>query len=269
MSVLRSRWYHRPTLHSARPGHERKVGWLELFYDLIYVATIIQLGNMLAGSAAAPLGIGRAVAFVGLFVPIWLTWTAFTFYSNRFIVDDFLHRMMVFTQMFAIGGVAISVHKVFEGDTMVFSLNYGLARVMVTAMYYRSWKQVDGAAGMSKNYTLGFGVGAALWLFSALLPEPWVYLVWAVALLIDWFVPINRHGRSLVARHPPDYLHFTERYGLLTIIVLGEAFVKVLTLLSFEDPTVATALQSLAALTITCRRRRSPRTSGCTCTCRG
>ncbi len=29
------------------PGQEQAVGWLELFFDLVYVATIIALGNFL------------------------------------------------------------------------------------------------------------------------------------------------------------------------------------------------------------------------------
>ncbi len=43
-----NRLFHPPELHTAAHGHEKKVGWVELFYDLIYVATIIQLGNALS-----------------------------------------------------------------------------------------------------------------------------------------------------------------------------------------------------------------------------
>jgi low temperature requirement protein LtrA len=43
---MRNRWFHVPVLHTA--AHEKKVSWLELFYDLIFVAAFIQLGNGLA-----------------------------------------------------------------------------------------------------------------------------------------------------------------------------------------------------------------------------
>jgi low temperature requirement protein LtrA len=39
---------HRAKLHIPSHGHSRRVGWTELFYDLIYVATLIQLGNCLS-----------------------------------------------------------------------------------------------------------------------------------------------------------------------------------------------------------------------------
>ena len=34
-----------PRLHHVDHDQERRVSWLELFYDLVYVATLIQLGN--------------------------------------------------------------------------------------------------------------------------------------------------------------------------------------------------------------------------------
>ena len=38
---MRNRWFHAPTLHTPSHGSEKKVSWLELFYDLIFVAAII------------------------------------------------------------------------------------------------------------------------------------------------------------------------------------------------------------------------------------
>jgi low temperature requirement protein LtrA len=68
---MQNRWFHRPTLPSPLLGKERKVGWLELFYDLIYVATIIQLGNALSHH----ISVFGFLAFAGLMVPLWHTWT--------------------------------------------------------------------------------------------------------------------------------------------------------------------------------------------------
>ena len=101
---MRSRWFHKPLLHSPSLGLEKKVTWLELFYDLIFVAAFIQLGNGLSKN----ISLSGAGIFVGMFVVLWVAWTGFTFFENRFSVDDFLHRGMVLVQMGAIGGMAIS-----------------------------------------------------------------------------------------------------------------------------------------------------------------
>ena len=219
-----NRWYHAPTLHSPEPGKGRRVGWLELFYDLIYVATIVQLGVALERD----LSLTGVLGFVGLFVPIWWSWTGFTFYSNRFIVDDFMHRVAVFAQMFGIGAVAVCTPDVLRGETYRFALAYAWVRLVLVGLYGRTWLQLEEARELTGRYTIGFGVGALLWLVSAWVPSPWVYVVWVVALLVDFGATFSRRAQDLIGRYPPDILHMSERYGVLTLIVLGISFVRVL-----------------------------------------
>lgn len=245
---MHSRWYHAPTIHSPGHGQEKKVGWLELFYDLIYVATFIQLGNALSHH----LSVSGALAFAGLMLPLWLTWTAFTFYSNRFEVDDLTHRALTFLQMFGIGGMAVSVPLVLEGETAQFSLLYGAVRVIIVLLYARTWWQQPKGREMTGRYAIGYACGAGLWLLSGFLDAPWVYLCWALATVIDLGLPLSRPMRVLVGRYPPDVLHLSERYGLLTLIVLGESFVKVLTSLSAHGATIDHALTGFMGLVVVC-----------------
>ncbi|MBL4634161.1 MAG: low temperature requirement protein A [Kofleriaceae bacterium] len=225
---MRSRWFHVPSVHSPSQGNEKKVGWLELFYDLIYVATFIQLGNALSLN----LSISGALSFAGLMVPLWITWNAYTFYANRFDVDDLIHRLLVFVQMFAIGGMAVSVTQVFGGQTTQFAAFYAASRAVIVLFYLRTYWQQPDARDLTGAFSRSYGVGLALWLASCFLPTPWVYLCWALATFIDLVQPFGRAIRSMVDRYPPDILHMSERYGLLTLIVLGESFVKVLSSIS-------------------------------------
>jgi len=245
--MMHNRWFHRPHLHSPAPGNTRRVEWIELFYDLIYVAAIIQLGNGLSNHP----GLTGTLIFAGLFVPVWTAWTAFTFLSNRFIVDDFVHRLMVFGQMFAIGAMAVNVGGVFEGRPDGFALCYAVVRWFLVALYIRMWRQGDGGQKLARRNMIGFAIGAAMWSASVFVPAPWSYLLWALALLIDFAVPLNRRSRQLSMRHPPDVLHMAERYGLLTIIVLGESFVKVLSQGAQDGWSADFALMGALALLIT------------------
>ncbi len=245
---MHSRWYHPPTLHSPTHGQEKKVGWLELFYDLIYVATFIQLGNALSHH----LSVGGVLAFTGLMVLLWLTWTTFTDYSNRFDVDDLTHRALVFLQMFAIGGMAVSLPAVFEEETAQFSFLYAAVRVLVVLLYARTYLQQQKAREMTSRYAIGYAAGASLWLLSGFLDTPWVYMCWALAALIDFSLPLSRPIRALVGRFPPDVLHLSERYGLLTLIVLGESFVKVLTTLNVNGAGLTQGINGLLGLFIVC-----------------
>ncbi len=245
---MQSRWYHVPRIHSPGHGQEKKVGWLELFYDLIYVATFIQLGNALSYN----LSIQGTLAFAGLLVPLWLTWTAFTFYANRFDVDDLTHRALTFVQMFAIGGLAVLVKDVFRGETMRFALVYAAVRLVIVLLYARTYWQQTKARDMTGRFAVGFALGAALWGFSAFLDAPWVYVCWGLAVAIDLGLPLGRATRSLTGRYPPDAAHLSERYGLLTLIVLGESFVKVLTSVSEVGGTMEHAVTGAMGLCIVC-----------------
>ncbi len=247
---MRSRWFHIPSVHSPTQGHEKKVGWLELFYDLIYVATFIQLGNALSHN----LSIAGALTFAGLMVPLWITWNAYTFYANRFDVDDLIHRLLVFVQMFAIGGIAVSVTQVFGGETRQFAVFYAASRAVIVLFYLRTYLQQPEAKDLTGRFSWTYGVGFILWLVSCFLPAPWVYVCWALATSIDLALPLSRAIRSMVDRYPPDVLHMSERYGLLTLIVLGESFVKVLSSISEvrggpESSLLITCAMGLAIVT--------------------
>lgn len=204
-------------------GEERKIGWLELFYDLIYVATIIQLGDLLSADAS-PRGV---LLFVFLFVPVWWSWTGMMFYFNRFVADDGWHRVLVFAQMFAIAHLAISVTGAFGETSAAFALAYFAIRVVLVAFYLRAWTVVPDARPLIRRYAGGFSLAAAVWLASALVPPPYRFGLWAVGLGLEFYVTLSPRSRRLQHLLPADIPHFAERYGLFTIIVLGESFIKV------------------------------------------
>jgi inward rectifier potassium channel len=252
---MRSRWFHVPQLHTAL-HHEKKVTWLELFYDLIFVAAIIQLGDALSDGVTRDEGVLAAAKFAGHFVPLWIAWTGFTFYANRFTVDDFLHRGLAFAQMFAIGAMAIAAPAAMAADPQPrnFALAFSVAQAVIAIMYLRSLKQVPEAADYSRYWGGVFALGSVVWVVAAFLPSPWCYAVWGLGVSTILFSPLNRVSRALTERFPLDMEHLSERYGLLTIIVLGESFVKVLSYLSSHehgtDPTYL--LKGFFNLLITC-----------------
>jgi low temperature requirement protein LtrA len=71
----------------------------------------------------------------------------------------------------------------------------------------------------------GFGASAAIWALSVLVPVPWCFWLWGVALVIDFSTPLT--AGQLHVRFPPHLSHLPERFGLFTIIVIGEALASV------------------------------------------
>ncbi len=111
---------NRPRLHVGEAEANRRATWLELFYDLVYVATVIQIGDRLSDDVS----INGFLGVVALFIPVWWSWVGTTFYSNRFDSDDAVHRLLVFTKIFFVSLMAINVYDALGETAPQFALGY-------------------------------------------------------------------------------------------------------------------------------------------------
>lgn len=244
---MRSRWFHTPIFHLPVGNHEKRVTWLELFYDLVFVAAFIQLGNSLNHHFT----FGSIAGFVAIFSCLWVSWTGFSLYSNRYTVDDFLHRVMVFIQMLGVAVMAVSVSDVMHGNATVFSIAYGFVQLCIAALYYRSYRSQPVGRLYGKYWYRIFLTGAGVWMVSAAVPTPWNYLCWVTGVAILAIAPFFSSAQRIFRLYPTDRKHLSERYGLLTLIVLGESFVKVVS--SFSDaPTIGNITRTIVLILITC-----------------
>lgn len=257
---MRSRWFHPPELHTELHGHKR-VSWLELLYDLVFVAGLIQLGDALSDGVTQGRAGSAAVAFAGHMAAMWLAWTGFTFFQNRFDVDDFVHRIAVFVQMFAVGGMAVtaptSMAAVGVGPSSAsqpFAIATAAAHGLIALGYLRAYLQVPDARRYARHWGAVFATATGLWLASILVPTPYRYALWTVAVLGVLATPVSPSSRSLTEAYPLDLDHLSRRYAFLTIIVLGESFVSVLTALSRGSTSVdvGQVARAVVNLTITC-----------------
>jgi len=248
VAAVRSRLFHRPRLHSVAHEPDRgskEVTWLELFFDLTFVAAFIEVGSGLAADPTGP----RVGTFVAVFLPLWVSWTGFTFFENRFALDDFVHRLLVFAQMFTIGAMALTAGDAMDGQTSAFSLAAAASQICVVLMYLRALLQVPAARGYSLFWGGVFLVVALLWGLAAFTPTLWTYVLWVGAGLVTLVAPFSGQSRRLAAAWPIDLEHLSRRYGLLTIIVMGESFLVVLGRIAGEG--MGAYLDACVALTIT------------------
>lgn len=203
---------------------DRTIGWLELFYDLVYVATLIQIGNFLSDNLSL-LGFGQ---FLVMMFVVWWAWGGETLYQNRFAVDDIWHRILVFIQIFGVAAMGLSVSEAFGDLYVQFTLGYVLVRAIMVLMYARVYTAHPESRSISVSYMLGFGSGIAIWLAAIFLPAEYHWVAWLVAIAFEAIFFTRPSMLRELARWGPDAHHMAERFGIFTIIVLGEAFVKVL-----------------------------------------
>ncbi len=200
----------------------RRVTWLELFFDLVFVAAVAQVGTHLRDDYTL-IGVLR---FCLLFVLIWWAWLGHTTYSTRFDTDDVVQRGLTALQMFLAIVMAINATGALDSrDSAGFAAAYSVMRLVLVAQYLRVCR-VAAARALASRLALGCATAAVLWLISAVVPPPARFWMWGLALAIDTVTPVLTTGH--LVRVPHDAAHLPERYGLFTIILLGESVVAVM-----------------------------------------
>ena len=199
----------------------RRATWLELFFDLVFVAAVGQLANALAAEPTTE----RFFEFLGMFAPVWWAWMGFTFYANRFDTDDVPYRLLMLCAMFGVAVLATTIPSVFRGATEGFPLAYVAVRVVLLSLYARASRHVPEARALASSFLGAFGFAVLIWAASIAVAAPWAYVLWGIALTIELVAPIP--AWRLLRDAPVDSMHLPERFGLLTLIVLGESVLAV------------------------------------------
>jgi len=200
----------------------RRVTWVELFFDLVFVAAVAQVGTPLAEDYTLA-GLGR---YAFLLAVIWWAWNGYAMYATRFDGDDRLQRSLTLVQMVAVIFMAANAEAALDSVSSAgFAAAYSLMRLVLVLQYVRALA-VPEARQLGGESAIGIGLAAALWLVSSLTPAPERYVIWAIALVIDigTAVVTSRHTRAL----PPHAEHLPERFGLFTLILLGESIIAIM-----------------------------------------
>ena len=216
------RWLRPPRLRTLAAGEgERHASWLELFFDLVLVVAIAQLAHLFVHH---PDWHGAALAG-GLFLAVFLAWQGFSFYADRFDTDDLPFRIATFAQMLALLALAVQIRDVAEGSYAGFAIAFAILRAILVALYARAYRDVPQARPLIRRYGSVYAFSVVLWLVSVVLPAPWSFGLWAVAIVLDLSMPpLNTRLHRAI---PVDPAHVPERFGLFTLIVLGELVVTV------------------------------------------
>ena len=234
-----------PTLRSTDDQRiERHADWLELLFDLIFVAAISQVATNLSGNYSAI----TFLESIPLFFAIWWGWSGHTFYLDRFGTDDILNRVMTMAQMVVVAYLAINVKNALTTTRSGFAISYAVLRFILVAEYIRVGRLIPEARPLTHRYSIGFGIAALIWLSSAFVPAPWRFILWGFALLMDFLTPFT--AGDIHTNFPVHPTHLPERFGLFTIIVIGKAIVSIVFAISNVGLGLYTGLIGLMGLVI-------------------
>jgi low temperature requirement protein LtrA len=221
---------------------------LELLYDLCFVVAVSRAASLLH-HAIAHGDAGRAVvSYVLVFFSIWWAWMNFTWFASAYDNDDVVYRLLVFVQMAGVLVLAAGVPRAFaHRDFDIVFVGYIVMRIGLVTLWLRAAHHDAIGRRTDRRYAAGISLALVGWGVAGIIGWPvWAFVVMGVVELI---VPAWAERTSTTSWHPE---HIAERYGLFTIIVLGEtilsssiAFQAVVDERSGDVPTVLTAVGAL------------------------
>ncbi|MFF8913945.1 low temperature requirement protein A [Streptomyces sp. NPDC015032] len=197
---------------------------LELFFDLCFVVAVAQAGQRLLHAVAEGHAATGIASYAAVFFAIWWAWANFSWFASAYDTDDPLYRVVTLVQITGVLILAAGVPRAFDaGDWTVGVAGYVVMRLALTSQWLRAAYCTQGAERrVALRYAVGIVVVQFGWIGMLLLTDNTGgtrAAVFVVLVLAELSVPAVAERDRQTSWHPH---HIGERYGLFTIIVLGE-----------------------------------------------
>ncbi len=209
-----------------RDGHHARVGFVELFFDLVFVFAITQISHALL-THLTWLGALQAAIMLGA---VWWAWIDTSWITNWLDPERPLVRVMLFGLMGAGLVLSTSLPDAFGGKGLVFAAAF--VTLQLGRGLFTLWA-VRGDAIQKANFqriVIWAAVGGAVWVAGGLAEGETRLLLWLLALALEFLGPLTAFwcpglGRSRASEWNVEGAHLAERVGLFVIICLGESII--------------------------------------------
>jgi low temperature requirement protein LtrA len=222
-------WWQPPRRAGDRIEH-RQVSFLELFYDLVYVALIAELSH----SLSSHIGWGALGGFAFLFVIVWWAWLNGSLYHDIHGNNDIRTRVFTFLQMITVVAMAVFAHDALGESSVGFAISCAAFQLILSWLWWRTGVYDAAHRPLARPYVVAYLLSMLLFTGSIFVAEPVRFYLWGVALLLSLMAPLFMRLRNKspeiqaqidLSINISDSL--VERFGLFTIIVLGEVIIGI------------------------------------------
>jgi low temperature requirement protein LtrA len=221
MTEQRRPWRLRMVARDTTEEHRASTP-LEAFFDLCFVVAVAQAGVQLHHGLGGE-HVGLAVlGYVMVFFAIWWAWVNFTWFASAYDTDDVPYRLFTLLQIAGALVLAAGVPAGFEHfDFTVMTIGYVIMRVAMVAQWLRAARDFPPGRPAALRYAVGVAVVQLGWVVRLFLPALAGEIGFGVLAVAEMMVPMWAEYRGRPTSWHPE--HINERYGLFTLIVLGES----------------------------------------------
>jgi len=195
---------------------ERKVSWLELYFDLFFVVVIYYLVHELSYDVSIKNLFEYTVMFLST---LWL-WISYTYYKETFQNHGLEIRIFTFFYMIPIASLAVFSNEMIQSHLNYFILSYFIARLMLTVAWAH-WSYINHEFRWAwKKLFKGIILSLIFLILAYFDVWWWALYLFIVALIIDYVNPIfSIHKQSELNI---NLSRLPERFWLFMIIVIWE-----------------------------------------------
>ena len=213
-------WY-RPMVGRSADEEHRTATPLELFFDLCFVVAVALAANRLH-HAITDDHIGHGVfSYLSVFFAIWWAWMNFTWFASAYDTDDGVYRLTTLVQIAGVLVLAAGVPRAFDDqDFTVITVGYVVMRLAMVVHWLRAAHADPARRRGALRFAAGIATVQAGWVARLALPHGAAVPSFLVLVAAELAVPLWAERAASTPWHPR---HIAERYGLFTLIVLGES----------------------------------------------
>ncbi|CAM5770383.1 membrane protein [Labrys miyagiensis] len=207
-----------------RDGHEARVSYAELFFDLVYVFAVTQLSHSLLHH----LTLGGAVETLILWFAVWLVWQYTCWFTNWFDPEKTPIRICLFVLM-AIGLVmAAAIPEAFKERGLIFACCVAAMQVGRSAF---GLFQLGANSPLTRNtqrLLIWSAIAGCFWIAGGLAEGHTRIILWVIAVGCEYFAPMFGLWLPVLGRSDSgsewtiEGGHLVERCALFVIVALGE-----------------------------------------------
>lgn len=225
-----------------------RVTTFELFFDLVFVFAFTQVTGFMAHEHSFH-GVLQGMIILGL---LWWSWVSFSWLANQTHVDEGLMRFGLSAVMVAVFIAALAIPEAFADfaggldGPLVLAVSYVVIRILHVALYAHAAGDDQPLRRQLAKMTAAMVLGSILIITGAVVNGPAQIWFWVAGLLVDCGLTFLTSRRGDWRVH--SAAHWTERFGLIIILALGESIVAIGVGASQEPVSVPILLGAAAGI---------------------
>ena len=217
-------WWGPPRKFSTQ-FEERKISWLELFYDLVYVIAISRITQYLS----LHLSLSGLLDYTYLFIMIFWGWLNGSLHHDLHGSRGLRTNLMTLWQMMIVAALVVTLSS--PPETLIFNATIAIMamQIFITYLWWSVGIYDKAHRKLNRPYTICFLISLGLMFLTLFVGTNYVRILFYLSLVLNYLPPfiVDKARR----KEGPDFKlssSMTERMGLFSIILFGEVVLGVI-----------------------------------------